>query len=141
MKDPHRSPAGPSPGGRIALVGPCSAGKTTLKKRLMADGFEVRAVAQEHSYVPDMWRRISRPDILIFLDVDYPTARARRPHIDGGPGRLAEQHRRLAHARKHCDFYLDTSDLSLPEVERQVRAYLARYGARAAGEKNAPAGA
>ena len=109
---------------RVAVVGPCSAGKTTVIPAIKAAGFEARHPAQEHSLVPNMWQRISRPDVLIFLDVSYTAARQRRPFIDGGPQRLAEQHRRLAHAREHCDFYLNTSDLAPHEVEEAVLAFL-----------------
>jgi deoxyadenosine/deoxycytidine kinase len=69
---------------RIALVGPCSSGKSTLGSVLKQMGYEVRQVAQEHSYVPNMWQRISQPDILIYLDVDYATMRARRPPPTAG---------------------------------------------------------
>lgn len=109
----------------IAVVGPCSAGKSTLTRALRAAGYQARHPAQEHSYVPNMWQRITKPDVLIYLDVTYPEARRRRPYIDGGPQRLAEQHRRLAHARAHCDFYLDTTGLSPQEVLEQVQQFLA----------------
>lgn len=109
---------------RIAVVGPCSAGKSSLTKMLKAAGYEARHPAQEHSYVPNMWQRITQPDLLIYLDVDYKNARLRRPHIDGGPERLAEQHHRLRHAREHCDFYLDTSGLRIDEVETAVFNFL-----------------
>jgi thymidylate kinase len=109
---------------RIALVGPCSSGKSTLGTTLKQMGYEVRQVAQEHSYVQNMWQRISKPDILIYLDVDYKTARVRRPFIDGGPQRLADQHYRLQHALKHCDFYLDTSNLAPNQVQQQVLDFL-----------------
>lgn len=109
---------------RIAVVGPCSCGKSTLTKALKAAGYQARHPAQEHSYVPNMWQRISQPDVLIYLDVDYPNVRLRRPHIDGGPQRLAEQHHKLRHARQECDFYLDTSGLSVAEVETAVFNFL-----------------
>ena len=109
---------------RIAVVGPCSAGKSTLQPDLKAAGYFVRSPAQEHSIVPNMWQRLSRPDILIYLDVSYKAARARRPHIDGGPQRLADQHKKLAHALNNCDFYLDTSELTSQEVSRLVLDFL-----------------
>jgi cytidylate kinase len=109
---------------RIAVVGPCSAGKSTLAPALAEAGFEIRQPAQEHSYAPDMWWRLSKPDILIYLDLSYEEARARRPHIDGGPQRLQEQYRRLAHARQHCDYYLDTSGLTPEEVQAAVFDFL-----------------
>lgn len=94
----------------------------------MAFGYEVRQPAQEHSYVPDMWRRLSRPDILIYLDIDnlHLTKRRPLPQMGGGPGYLAEQHRRLAHARHHCDFYIDTSGLTPDQVQVQVLSFLKR---------------
>ena len=112
---------------RLALVGPCSSGKSTLAPVLEQIGYEVRQVAQEHSYVPNMWQRLSKPDILIYLDVDYATAQARRPYTDGGPQRLAEQHRRLQHARQHCDFYFDTSNLTPRQVQQKVLEFLQAF--------------
>jgi RNase adaptor protein for sRNA GlmZ degradation len=109
---------------RVAVVGPCSAGKSTLIPSLEAAGYEARQPAQEHSFVPDMWQRVTRPDVLIYLDVTYPAARQRRPYIDGGPQRLADQHLRLIHARDHCDYYLDTSDLTPGQVRQAVLAFV-----------------
>jgi chloramphenicol 3-O-phosphotransferase len=109
---------------RIALVGPCASGKSTLAK-MLADGmFEIRHVAQDHSFVPDMWRRVSKPDVLIYLDVDYETIKARRPITTLRPADLAEQERRLAHARKHCDLLIDTSSLTPAEVAAQAMEFL-----------------
>jgi GTPase SAR1 family protein len=110
---------------RVAVVGPCSCGKSTLTKALKAAGYQARHPAQEHSYVPNMWQRISQPDLLIYLDVDYANTLARRPTTGGGPQRLAEQRHRLRHARENCDFYLDTSGLSVVEVETAVFNFLA----------------
>lgn len=112
---------------RIAVVGPCSAGKSSLTPALREAGFAARHPAQEHSCAPNMWQRMSNPDILIYLDLSYEQARIRRPHIDGGRRRLQEQHDRLAHARKHCDYYLDTSDLSQQEVQDAVFAFLKEF--------------
>lgn len=109
---------------RIAIVGPCSAGKSTLVTALREAGYDARHVAQEHSYVPAMWQRISKPDLLIYLDLSYAVARARRPYIDGGPERLAEQHRRLAHARKHCHLYVNTNGLTPQQVQERVFGFL-----------------
>ncbi|MFL7838140.1 MAG: hypothetical protein ACK2T4_00410 [Candidatus Promineifilaceae bacterium] len=109
---------------RVAVVGPCSAGKSTLLPSLKDAGYEARHPAQEHSFVPDMWLRITNPDILIYLDVSYSAARQRRPHIDGGPERLAGQHLRLTHAREYCDYYLDTSDLTPLQVRQAVLEFI-----------------
>ncbi len=109
---------------RVAVVGPCSSGKSTLTNALKAAGYEARHPAQEHSYVANMWQRITQPDVLVYLDVDYANMRARRPLTDGGPQRLAEQQHRLRHARENCDFYLDTSGLNVAEVETAVFNFL-----------------
>jgi GTPase SAR1 family protein len=109
---------------RIALVGPCASGKSSLAQALRADGYEVRQPAQEHSFAPDMWQRLSRPDILIFLDVDYHHFQLRRPNNPGGPDYYAEQHRRLSHARTHCNFYVDTSGLTIEGVKTAVFQFL-----------------
>ena len=105
---------------RIAIVGPCASGKTTLAHVLREAGYVVRQPAQEHSYVQTMWQRLVQPDVLIYLDVDYEAICRRRPKMGGGPERLHEQHERLAHARAHCDLYLDTSSLTPDEVRDYV---------------------
>jgi shikimate kinase len=112
---------------RVALVGPCTSGKSTLAKALRAAGYEARQPAQEHSYVPAMWQKLTQPDILIYLDVDYENVMVRRPKNPGSPERLAEQHQRLNHARQHCDFYLDTSAFTSAEVQAQVLTFLSQF--------------
>jgi len=107
----------------IAVVGPCASGKPSLVRRLEALGYNVRHVAQDHSYVPDMWRRLTDPDLLIYLDVELSTI-ARRRRISWGERYLAEERHRLRHARQHCDFYLATDDLTEEEVLEQVVAFL-----------------
>jgi len=112
---------------RVAVVGPCTSGKSTLVHALRDAGYEARMPAQEHSYVPYMWQRITKPDVLIFLDVDYEHAIARRPRFSGGPQRLAEQAVRLEHAREHCDLYLDTNGLTVAEIQEKVLLFLQRF--------------
>ncbi len=109
---------------RIKVVGPCASGKTVLVERLRAAGYDAHQCLQEHSYVPDMWRRIDPPEVLIFLDAELSTLRRRRPRSDWSPELLREQHRRLAHARAHCDLYLATDRLTPEEVYARVRAFL-----------------
>lgn len=110
---------------KIAIVGPCSSGKSTLRKSLLAAGYRtVKNPTQEHSYVKDMWQKITNPDILIYLDVDYPATLVRRPHIDLGPERVETQNGRLSHARQHADFYLDTSPLTPEEISRKTLEFL-----------------
>ena len=112
---------------RIAIVGPCTAGKSTLKPALLEHGYVVRMPVQEHSYVPSMWQQLSKPDLLIFLDINVEETAVRRPKNPTTPDHLAEQHRRLAHAREHCDFYLNTSTLSPEQVQEKVLSFLCEF--------------
>lgn len=107
----------------IGLVGPCSAGKTTLIRGLKAQGYAARHIAQEHSFVPDMWRRITNPDILIYLDVSYEISRQRRDLNMSGK-EFEIQLERLSNSRQHADLYLNTDDLSPDEVLEQVLIFL-----------------
>ncbi len=113
---------------RVGIVGPCAAGKSTLIQQL--DGqYDVvlRHIAQEHSYVPAMWQRISRPDWLVFLDVSYPVT-IQRNQLDWTLEEYQEQQRRLEHARRHADFYLMTDDLTPQEVAIKVVEFLREKG-------------
>jgi chloramphenicol 3-O-phosphotransferase len=123
---------------RVALVGPCASGKSTLAEALRDAGYEVRHVAQEHSYVPDMWRRVSRPDVLIYLDLTYEALHTRRPRDTGGPARLAAQSKLLAHARQHSDLYVDTTDLTPAQVAERALAFLAALAPREGNGGRAP---
>ncbi len=118
MSNPDKEP--PSPHSLlIGIVGPCAAGKSTLIENLTSLGYRTRHIAQEHSYVPDMWQRLTHPDLLIFLDASYPVTCKRR-NIDWSETDYAEQQRRLAHAREHADLYVMTDDLASEEVLQRV---------------------
>jgi chloramphenicol 3-O-phosphotransferase len=124
LNDPSPcSPAPRSPALRVAVVGPCASGKSTLTAALRAAGYEARMPAQEHSYVPDMWRRLVDPDVLIYLDISYEALLERRPHF-GEQEYLEREKARLAHARAHADLVVDTSELAAEEVRRRVLAAL-----------------
>lgn|SRR5574341_1445060 len=109
---------------RIAIVGPCAAGKTTLANRLRTLGYDAHDVAQEHSQVPTMWRQTARPDILIYLDASPETIRARL-RVDWQQNYLDELARRLDDARAHADFVLATDRLSEQETCDRVIEFLA----------------
>jgi deoxyadenosine/deoxycytidine kinase len=98
---------------KIGVVGPCAAGKSTLIAALRQHGIHARHIAQEHSYVPDMWRRITNPDLLIYLDISYPLTIQRR-QLSWTREEYDEQISRLKHARVHADIYIST-DLLTPQ--------------------------
>lgn len=108
----------------IAIVGVCAAGKTTLVENLRRLGYHAKQVAQEHSYVPHMWRRITNPDVLIYLHASYEVAIARRPDLDYGRAYWEAQHCRLAHAREHADLVIYTDGLTPDEVLQQAVWFL-----------------
>ena len=111
---------------RIAVVGPCASGKSTLVAALKAAGYDARHPAQEHSFVKDMWLRRVNPDVLVYLDVSHEAYRQRRPKDDAGPEYLEMQRARLAHARAHADLVVDTSGTEAIEVQDKVLVFLAK---------------
>jgi uridine kinase len=109
----------------IGIVGPCASGKSTLVNRLTARGMNVRHIAQEHSYVPTMWKKITNPDILIYLMVSYPLTIARN-QLDWTLAEYNEQLHRLRHAHEHAHLVIETDDLSQEDVENKVLAFFAQ---------------
>lgn len=69
--------------------------------------------------MPQMWRRLTNPDILIYLDVSFPLTIQRR-NLDWTLDEYTEQLHRLDHAREHADLYVNTSTLSPSEVLERV---------------------
>lgn len=112
---------------KIGLVGPCGAGKTTLAAGLKKHGYQVRHIAQEHSYVPTMWKRISNPDLLIYLEVSYENTVLRR-RLDWTRKEYEEQLRRLKHARQHADLIIQTDELTIEEVLQIALSFLDQKG-------------
>jgi ABC-type Mn2+/Zn2+ transport system ATPase subunit len=111
----------------IGVVGPCGSGKSTLIEALESRGFRCRHIAQEHSYVPYMWQRITNPDVLILLTATYTTCTLRR-RLNWTEAEYSEQLQRLEHARRHADLIIATDDLTpagvLAEALSFVRAKL-----------------
>ena len=99
----------------IGVVGPCAAGKTTLVSDLRSAGYVVRHIAQEHSYVQDMWKLISDPDYLVYLDVSFEVSTA-RSGSSWTRSIFSKQIDRLVHARSNADLYIQTDELTPKEV-------------------------
>jgi len=103
----------------IGVVGPCAAGKSTLIEGLTRLGYCTRHIAQEHSFVKDMWQRLTNPDVLVFLDASYASTIQRR-RLDWSEADWQEQQQRLRHARENADIYVETDKLSAEEVLKRV---------------------
>lgn len=108
---------------RIGVVGPCAAGKTTLIDSLKSRSYQAKQIAQEHSYVPDMWRRLTNPDFLVYLDASYQTTLERKK-LEWSLTEYQEQVKRLQNARENADFYLNTDMLTPVEVLQAVLTFL-----------------
>ncbi|MCO6451158.1 MAG: hypothetical protein J5I90_10270 [Caldilineales bacterium] len=112
----------------IKIVGVCGSGKTTLARALQALGYDARQVSQEHSGVPDLWRRRLPPDVLIYLDASGETARTRYPHLNLHDAYLDVERKRLAHARAHADCLIHTDGLTAQTVLTQTLDCLKSLG-------------
>ena len=107
----------------VGIVGPCGAGKSTLAEGLKNHGYGARAIAQEHSFVPDMWQRLTAPDILVFLQASCQVG-ARRRKMSWTEKEWQEQQHRLRHARQYAGIYIDTDNMDIPGVLSHVLARL-----------------
>ena len=107
----------------IGIVGPCASGKSTLIDGLNRLGYHTRHIAQEHSYVPNMWKRITNPDFLVYLHASYETCTQRRK-LNWTNEDYLEQLRRLLHARDHADLMIETDFLTPAEVLSKLIEYL-----------------
>ncbi len=107
----------------VGIVGPCGAGKTTLAQRLLEVGVSARHIAQEHSYVADMWKRMTDPEILVFLDASFEVATKRR-RLNWTVAEFQEQLNRLCDARGKADLYIMTDELTPQEVFERVFTFI-----------------
>lgn len=107
----------------IGVVGPCGAGKSTLIAGLEREGFRCRHIAQEHSYVPSMWQKITNPDLLIFLNASFEICTHRRK-LNWTAADYEEQQKRLTHAHQHANLLIETDALTPAEVLARVIQFL-----------------
>lgn len=106
---------------KVAVIGGCASGKTTISMRLRELGFDAYVVGQEHSEISDLWKRRS-PDRVVFLETTLEAVRARRG--DFWPEWLfRRQYQRLKPARDAADVVVDTSGTP---VEESLRVILSR---------------
>lgn len=78
--------------------------------------------------MPDMWRRITNPDVLIYLDVSYEVSMRRR-QLGMSSEEFGQQLERLSHSRQHADFIINTDSLNPEEVLEQVQGFLVKKSA------------
>ncbi len=108
----------------IKVVGISASGKSTLVKRLRRAGYDARPVSQEHSNVAELWQQFDKPAVLIYLDADLATQRARRPDVSWDEGWLRQEQERLRHAWEHADLKINTATLSTGVVGKIALTFL-----------------
>ncbi|MBA2452674.1 MAG: hypothetical protein H0V47_05850 [Chloroflexia bacterium] len=108
---------------RIAIVGHCAAGKSTVVKLLVGQGLDSYSVAQEHSIVHDLWKH-QQPDMLVFLDVSLEELRRRKANPDWPEWIFDAQNQRLEHARDHADIVIDTDNAAAEAVAATIARFL-----------------
>jgi len=111
----------------IAIIGVCASGKSTIIQRLSQEGIICRHVAQEHSYVKDMWQRLTHPDYLICLEVSYPSTLIRKK-LNWTLQEYVEQLHRTQHAREHADLTIDTDQHNVDEIVELIKQGLISAG-------------
>ena len=114
---------------RIAVVGHCAAGKSSVVRLLVEQGYEAYSVAQEHSAVHDLWAH-QQPDLVVFLDVSLGAIRERKGNHDWPEWIFEEQSQRLQHAREHADIVIDTDLESVEMVVECILRCIRRYSTR-----------
>lgn len=100
---------------RIAVVGVCGSGKSTLVAGLRELGFNARQVSQEHSNVRYLWNYLWQPDILIYLDATDATVEKRIGPL-AHKSIIPRQRERLTEAREQATIYIATDSQSVEEV-------------------------
>lgn len=107
---------------RIAVVGHCASGKSTLVGALRRHGYDAYAVAQEHSAISWLWRH-AEPEVLIYLDVPLATVRERRG--EEWPQAVYDaQEVRLQEARVNADLLLNTQTESISVMTQHTLDFL-----------------
>lgn len=112
---------------KVGIVGPCAAGKSSLAAALAERGVLAKQIVQEHSYAPQMWRIIGKPEFLIYLDASFESC-TRRKSLDWTRAEYERQLQRLADARQNCDCYLSTDGLTKAQVAECAVSELERRG-------------
>ena len=118
---------------KIASVGVCASGKTTLVAGLREAGYDAYNVAQEHSCVHNFWAK-KNPDLVVMIDATLPAIHKRRL-VYWGEDRLVTQHKRLADAKAHADLYIQTDELDAEAVRQKVIEFIENYQREHASRK------
>ena len=70
-----------------------------------------------------MWKRITNPDLLIYLNSSFEVSTQRRK-LNWNEAEYQEQLHRLDHARLHADLIIETDNLSPMEVLERALSFI-----------------
>lgn len=73
--------------------------------------------------MPSMWKKITNPDVLIYLKVSYPLT-IQRNQLNWTVHEYNEQIFRLRHAYENADLVIETDNLTPDEVEAKALDYI-----------------
>jgi hypothetical protein len=118
----------------IKVVGVSASGKSTLVRRLREQGYDARAVSQEHSQVATLWKQFDVPRVLVYLDTTLEAQQQRRTDGDWTAAILDEERQRLHDAYAEADLRINNAQLSSEEVLNMTLAYLRAKRIRHAAE-------
>lgn len=104
---------------RVAVVGTCASGKTSVVAALREHGIDAYAVAQEHSAIATLWRHLE-PDRLVYLDNHLDTVRRRRDDAFWPEWIYQLQQQRLRDARDQAHVVVTTDDLDIDEIVDRI---------------------
>ena len=107
----------------IGVVGVCGSGKSTLVEGLEKAGYRAKQIAQEHSFAPQMWQRLGKTDLLVYLQASYPLTMQRK-NFRWRVDEYREQRYRLRHALQHADLTIDTDHRAPDEILEIVLKHL-----------------
>jgi hypothetical protein len=110
---------------RVAVVGTCASGKSSVVSELRRRGYDAWAVAQEHSIIHELWRH-QHPDRVVYLQTSLDAIRRRRNAPRWPEWIYTVQLQRLENARSNADLIVDTDALDLPGVVQQIVSALDR---------------
>ncbi len=110
---------------RVAVIGPCASGKTSVAAGLRQQGLNSWSVGQEHSDVTDLWNS-KHPDFLVYLHICLTTLRLRRNNASWPEWIYLLQLERLSHGRSNANVIINTNVLDLEQVVRVAHMEILR---------------
>lgn len=108
---------------KVAVVGTCASGKSSIVAALRERGLDAYSVAQEHSAISRLWDHL-HPDRLVYLSISLDTLRARRDDDSWPEWIYQTQLERLSSAREHAHLVISTDSTTIDQVADAISSEL-----------------